>query len=371
MTGMKHSDFNSSETGQTFSSLIKTNWLLLFSVLIFLCAVAIYCVFLSFANRYRTAARPRFNEARSITDRDCVDRVDIRDLSENTPLRRRLNFGTSDDTFNRRSNTLESPSLAGPRSTYVPALPKFSARNPEVYFQMIEFIFKEHAVTTERAKFTAVVTSLSHDQDTFEKVADIIRSPDPSRPYSVLKDSLIARSCSPAAIGLEAFFAAVQSPNETISDFMVRLKALFSPTYPTYKGPYKILLKSEKLFLLDYITHTDRVSIDRLKPAFLSLRKVLNASLSQSSSFSSSRLPTSESTQRVDAPRDNEADDYALSGDTLISEEHSTSGTPVVELTNFNAPRTSLKNTSQSQFRYFTRGRRLLTPKRLKDFCMV
>ena len=177
-----------------------------------MCAVAIYCVFLSFANRYRTAARPRFNEARSITDRDCVDRVDIRDLSENTPLRRRLNFGTSDDTFNRRSNTLESPSLAGPRATYVPALPKFSARNPEVYFQMIEFIFEEHAVTTERAKFTAVVTSLSHDQDAFEKVADIIRSPDPCRPYSVLKDSLIARCCSPAAIGLEAFFAAVHKP---------------------------------------------------------------------------------------------------------------------------------------------------------------
>ena len=38
--------------------------------------------------------------------------------------------------------------------------------------------------------------------------------------------------------------------------------------HPAYKGPYKILLKSEKFFLLDYITHTNRVSIDRLKPAF-------------------------------------------------------------------------------------------------------
>ena len=41
---------------------------------------------------------------------------------------------------------------------------------------MIEFIFEEHAVTTERAKFTAVVTSFSHDGDIFEKVADVIRS---------------------------------------------------------------------------------------------------------------------------------------------------------------------------------------------------
>ena len=114
MTDMKYSDFNSSETGQTFSSLIMTNWLLLFSVLIFLCAVAIYCVFLLFANRYRTAARPRFNEARSITDRDCVDRVDIRDLSENTPLRRRLNFGTSDDTFKGGQTCLKVLRWLGP-----------------------------------------------------------------------------------------------------------------------------------------------------------------------------------------------------------------------------------------------------------------
>ena len=98
----------------------------------------------------------------------------------------------------------------------------------------------------------------------------------------------------------------------------VRQDARVSPLHPAYKDPYKVLLISEKFFLLDYTTHTDRVSIDLLKPAFLSLRNVLNASLSQSSSFSSSPLPTSESTQRVDAPRDNEADDYALSGSIPI-----------------------------------------------------
>ena len=87
---------------------------------------------------------------------------------------------------------------------------------------MIEFIFEEHAVTTERAKFTAVVTLVSHDQDIFKKVADIIRSPDPRRPYSVLRDSLITRCSSPAAVSLEAFFAVVQSSNKTISYFMVR-----------------------------------------------------------------------------------------------------------------------------------------------------
>ena len=104
----------------------------------------------------------------------------------------------------------------------------------------------------------------------------------------------------------------------------------------------------------------------------LSLQNILNASLSQSSLFSSSPLPTCKSAQRVDTPQDIETDDYALFRDTSISKDHSTSGTPGVELADFNAPRASSSgNKSQSRFRYSTRGRNLQTPRRLKDFCMV
>ena len=168
MTDMKYSNFNSSETEQIFSSLIMTNWLLFF------CAqspfIVSFCCLRTVIERLLGFGLMKLE---ILPIRDCVDRVDIGHLSENTPLKRRLNFRTLDDTFSRRSNTLESPSLAGPRATYVSALPKFFARNPEFYFQMIEFIFEEHTVTTERARFTAVVTSLSNDQDIFEKIADI------------------------------------------------------------------------------------------------------------------------------------------------------------------------------------------------------
>ena len=177
--------------------------------------------------------------------------LDLVDLFENTPLRKRLNLGSLVDNFNRLSNTLESSSLAWSSSNYVPALSKFSARNPEVYFKMIEFIFEEHAVTTERAKFTVVVTSLSHDQDIFEKVADIIRSPGPSRPYLVLRDSLISRCSLLTAVGLEAIFAAVQSSNKTHSDFMVRLKALLSPFYPAQSALGEDLVRCRILESLD------------------------------------------------------------------------------------------------------------------------
>ena len=98
---------------------------------------------------------------------------------------------TFDSNLNKQSNTPGSPALAGTHIAFISALNRFSAGNPETYFQMIDQIFEEHAVTTERAKFSAVVTSLSHDQDVVDKVADINGTPYPQKQYSVLKDCLL------------------------------------------------------------------------------------------------------------------------------------------------------------------------------------
>ena len=38
-----------------------------------------------------------------------------------------------------------------------------------------------------------------------------------------------------------------------------------------YRGPYLILERCRKFFVLDYGTHRDRVSIDRVKPAIFSM----------------------------------------------------------------------------------------------------
>ena len=40
---------------------------------------------------------------------------------------------------------------------------------------------------------------------------------------------------------------------------------------PAYRGPYLILERCRKFFVLDYGTHHDRVSIDRIKPAIFSM----------------------------------------------------------------------------------------------------
>ena len=41
------------------------------------------------------------------------------------------------------------------------------------------------------------------------------------------------------------------------------------PLTPPYEGPYKVLVHGDKSFVLDYGNRQDRVSIDRLKPAFV------------------------------------------------------------------------------------------------------
>ena len=126
---------------------------------------------------------PKLNATGNDPDRG---RVDVGIIYANTPARS-LNFVTLDRNLNRQLNTPGRPSLAGPHIGFIPALPRFSAPNPEAYFQVIELIFENLEVTTERATFSTVVSSLSHEQDVFDKVADIIRTPNPCKPYSVLK----------------------------------------------------------------------------------------------------------------------------------------------------------------------------------------
>ncbi|KFD46879.1 hypothetical protein M513_12237 [Trichuris suis] len=41
------------------------------------------------------------------------------------------------------------------------------------------------------------------------------------------------------------------------------------PLQPPYKGPYKVLKRGPKSFLLDLESGPDSISVDRLKPAFL------------------------------------------------------------------------------------------------------
>ena len=53
------------------------------------------------------------------------------------------------------------------------------------------------------------------------------------------------------------------------SHVFVRRDAVKKPLQPPYDGPYKVLQKTEKFYLLEMRGKSDTVSIDRLKPAFM------------------------------------------------------------------------------------------------------
>ena len=51
----------------------------------------------------------------------------------------------------------------------------------------------------------------------------------------------------------------------------IRINKRQPPLYPAYMGPYQIIKRHAKYFEVNMRTHIDRVSIDRLKPAYLSI----------------------------------------------------------------------------------------------------
>jgi len=60
------------------------------------------------------------------------------------------------------------------------------------------------------------------------------------------------------------------------SHVYIRVDSHRPPLRPAYKGPYRVLEKNKKHFLIDFHTCTDRVSIDRLKAAHLSIDTLNN-----------------------------------------------------------------------------------------------
>ncbi|BHF70473.1 hypothetical protein SprV_0301352400 [Sparganum proliferum] len=79
-------------------------------------------------------------------------------------------------------------------------------------------------------------------------------------------------------------------PNLDTCDFvLVRHDAVRRPLQPPYDGPYKVLRRSDKHFVIDRNGKTDTVSIDRVKPAFLD---DCQAALPQACSPSQALTPT-------------------------------------------------------------------------------
>ena len=61
----------------------------------------------------------------------------------------------------------------------------------------------------------------------------------------------------------------VQKDLLTTSHVFVRTDAVRKPLEQPYKGPFKVISRSDKFFVIDLGSRNDSISIDRLKPAFV------------------------------------------------------------------------------------------------------
>ena len=75
----------------------------------------------------------------------------------------------------------------------------------------------------------------------------------------------------------------------------IRIDSVKSPLQRPYSGPHFILKQHDKYFVIEKDGHTDTVSIDRLKPAFVEPISTTDSSDEKESSETLSLSPTSSS----------------------------------------------------------------------------
>ena len=122
--------------------------------------------------------------------------------------------------------------------------------------------------------------------------------------------------------------------NPATTHVYIRVDRRLPPLHPTYTGPYQVIQRHNKYFELNMRTHTERVTIDRLKPAYLSI-----STLNQNSSSIQSHLPTTV--------------------EVNLQTPLSNSGSPHI-----NTPRQS----SITPQTYTRRGRKINVPSRYADY---
>ena len=66
----------------------------------------------------------------------------------------------------------------------------------------------------------------------------------------------------------------------------VRINSYKPLLHPSYRGPYRILEKHPKYFVVDFLSHRDKVSIDRIKCAHLSFSSLNEACTSNDTAIS-------------------------------------------------------------------------------------
>lgn len=104
------------------------------------------------------------------------------------------------------------------------SLPPYWAGDPLLWFAQIECRFAQHRLTTQKAKFNAVVSSLP--PQVAAEVWDLITSPPSEDAYDKLKKAIVDRTGLSRSDRLQQLLGAEQLQGRTPSQFLRHMRAL-------------------------------------------------------------------------------------------------------------------------------------------------
>ena len=104
-----------------------------------------------------------------------------------------LSAAADDHTASSTANASAAPQPSGPGNVAALSvkLPPFWPSDPQLWFAQVEAQFVTRGITVEATKFGYVVGSLDHRYA--QEVRDLLITPPPDRPYTVLKRQLVER----------------------------------------------------------------------------------------------------------------------------------------------------------------------------------
>ena len=169
------------------------------------------------------------------------------DLSSTPIINQRLSIPPlNNDVF----NVLHDEHTISNAQQNILRLPQFWSNNAQGYFHLIDLLFAEANVTSERSKFAALATALNSDSKVMRMIADLWPKIDSDLPFTTIKTILLERFSPRTTDCLESFSAA-QRGDDTVIEYLVRLQTLLTSHYSSDSDIARALIRRKLLDSVD------------------------------------------------------------------------------------------------------------------------
>ena len=119
---------------------------------------------------------------------------------------------------------------------------------------MIDLLFAEANVTSERSKCAPLAIALNSDSKIMRMIADLWPKKDSDIPFTTIKTILLERF-SPITTDCLESFSAAQRGDDTVTEYLVRLQTLLTSHYSSDSDLAQALIRRKLLDSVDVETY--------------------------------------------------------------------------------------------------------------------